>query len=262
MMTDAVVAANHLQAQVLSHQFRFCSLFHRLDVVALDNLGSLRLQVGDMLDYIAWHDIVAWDDDALVAGTSSSFDHTIFKGTGAQVFVADVVTVETSLVDVENHLDKFRCFLRHGVDVELHQPVLGILAPHISYWQIDQKVVVRLSPLQIGLAVGDVLHQFRCIAPDTVGRTHIHRCIELPSWPWVVFRRVGCTMEEHVVHTCAEHEVHIWFHLTQGSAEVLGEPGKGLAGGIFLACDMGGRWCILEHAEVAEIRTGLARILA
>ena len=41
MMTDAVVAADHLQAQVLSHQFRFCCLFHCLDIIALDNLGSL-----------------------------------------------------------------------------------------------------------------------------------------------------------------------------------------------------------------------------
>ena len=41
MMADAVVAANHLQAQVLSHQFRFCRLFHCLDIIALDNLGAL-----------------------------------------------------------------------------------------------------------------------------------------------------------------------------------------------------------------------------
>ena len=69
-------------------------------------------------------------------------------------------------------------------------------------------------------------------------------------------------MKEHVVYAGAEHQVHIRFHLAQGCAEVLGEPGKGLAGGISLACDMGGRWRLLEHAEVAEIRTGLARILA
>ena len=41
MMTDAVGTANHLQAQVLSHQFRFCRLFHCLDIIALDNLGAL-----------------------------------------------------------------------------------------------------------------------------------------------------------------------------------------------------------------------------
>ena len=41
MMANAVGTANHLQAQVLSHQFRFCRLFHCLDIIALDNLGSL-----------------------------------------------------------------------------------------------------------------------------------------------------------------------------------------------------------------------------
>ena len=41
MMADAVGTANHLQAQVLSHQFRFCRLFHCLDIIAFDNLGAL-----------------------------------------------------------------------------------------------------------------------------------------------------------------------------------------------------------------------------
>ena len=83
MMTDAVVAANHLQAQVLSHQFQFCRLFHRLDVVALDNLGALCLEGRDVLNHIAWHDIVARDDDALVSGSGSRLYHSILKGTRA-----------------------------------------------------------------------------------------------------------------------------------------------------------------------------------
>ena len=215
-----------------------------------------------MLNHVAWHDVVARNDDALVSGSGSCFNHTILKGTRAEVLVADVVAVESCLVDVENHLDKLRCLLRHTVDVELHQPVLGILAPHISYRQINQEVIVWLSPLQIGLAVGDVLHQFRSVAPDTVGRTHIHRSIELPAWPWIVLRRIGGAMEEHVVYAGAEHQVHIRFHLAQGCAEVLGEPGEGFAGCIFLSGDVRSRWSIFQHTEVAEVRTGLARILA
>ena len=148
------------------------------------------------------------------------------------------------------------------MDIELHQPVLGILAPHVSYRQINQEIVVWLSPLQIGLAVGDVLHQFRSIAPDAVGRTHIHRSIELPAWPWIVLRRIGGAMEEHVVYAGAEHQVHIRFHLAQGCAEVLGEPGEGFAGCIFLSGDVRSRWSIFQHTQVAEVRTGLARILA
>ena len=262
MMADTVVAANHLQAQVLSHQFRFCRLFHRLDVVALDNLGALCLEGRDVLNHVAWHDVVAWDDDALVSGSGSRFNHTVLKGTRAEILVADVVAVESCLVDVENHLDKLRCLLRHAMDIELHQPVLGILAPHISYRQINQEIIVWLSPLQIGLAVGDVLHQFRSVAPDAVGRTHIHRSIELPAWPWIVLRRIGGAMEEHVVYAGAEHQVHIRFHLAQGCAEVLGEPGEGFAGCIFLSGDVRSRWSIFQHTEVAEVRTGLARILA
>ena len=33
-----------------------------------------------------------------------------------------------------------------------------------------------------------------------------------------------------LVYAGAEHQVHIRFHLAQGSAEVLGEPGEGFAG--------------------------------
>ena len=191
-----------------------------------------------MLNHIAWHDVVARNDDTSVSGSGSRFNHAVLKGTRAKVLVADVVAVESCLVDVENHLDKFRCFLRHAVDIELHQPVFGILAPHISYRQINQKIIVWLSPLQIGLAVGDVLHQFRSVAPDAVGRTHIHRSIEFPSWPWIVLWRIGGAMEEHVVHSGAEHQVNIRFHLAQGSAEVLGEPGEGFARCIFLSGDV------------------------
>ena len=127
-----------------------------------------------MLNYIARHDVVARDDDTFVSGSGSSLYHSILKGTCAEILVADVVAVESCLVDVENHLDKLWRLLRHAVDIELHQPVLGILAPHISYRQINQEIIVWLSPLQIGLAVGDVFHQFRRIAPDAVGRTHIY----------------------------------------------------------------------------------------
>ena len=215
-----------------------------------------------MLNHVAWHDVVARNDDALVSGSGSCFNHTILKGTRAEILVADVIAVESCLVDVENHLDKFRCFLRHAVDIELHQPVLGILAPHISYWQINQEIIVWLSPLQIGLAIGDVFHQFRRIAPDAVGRTHIYRSIEFPAWPCIILGRVGGAMEEHVVYAGAEHQVHIRFHLAQGCAEVLGEPGEGFAGCIFLSGDVRSRWSIFQHAEVAEVRTGLSRILA
>ena len=43
MMPNTVCTANHLQSELFSHQFRFCSLFHCFDIISLDNLGSLRL---------------------------------------------------------------------------------------------------------------------------------------------------------------------------------------------------------------------------
>ena len=114
--------------------------------------------------------------------------HNILETACAKVFVADVITIESCLVDVEDDLDELRCLLRHTVDVELHQPVLGVVAPHVSHRQIYQEVVVGLSPLQVGLAASDVLHQFWCVTPNAVGRTHVDRGIELPTWPWIVLR--------------------------------------------------------------------------
>ena len=215
MMAHAVAAANHLQSELLSEKLWLGGLCHCFGVVALDNLGSLRLEVGDMLDYVAGHDVIARDDKTLVAGAGSGLYHAILKGTRAQVFVADIVAVESGLVDVEDGLDEFRGLLGHRVDVELHEPVLGVVAPHVSHRQIDQKVIVRLSPLQVGLAVGNILHEFRSISPNTIRRTHIHRGIKFPSRPWVVLGRIGRAMEEHVVHAGAEHQVHVGLHLAQ-----------------------------------------------
>ena len=129
--------------------------------------------------------------------------------------VADIVAVETCTVDVKDGLYELGRFLRHRVDVELHEQVLGIVAPHVAHGQIDKEVVVGLSPLQVCLAAGDIVHQILRVAPDTVCGTHIDRGVELPSWPWVVFWRIACAVEESVVDSCTEHQVEIGFHLTE-----------------------------------------------
>ena len=229
VMAVLVVASYQLQSILFSHQLRVGCLCHRLSVVALDNLGSLRLQLRDVLYHVAWHDVVAGNDQRLIACSGSSFYHAVLISTRAQVLVADVVAVESGLVDIEDALDKLGSLLRHAVNVEHHEPFLGIGAPHVSYGQIHQEVVVGLSPLQIGLTVGDVFHQFGRIAPDAVGGAHVDGGIEFPSRPWIVLWRIGCAVEEHVVDTGTEHQVHVGFHLTQRRAEVLGEPGESLA---------------------------------
>ena len=46
---------------------------------------------------------------------------------------------------------------------------------------------------------------------------------------------ISVSPKDLLVYAGAEHQVHIRFHLAQGCAEVLGEPGEGFAGCIFLS---------------------------
>ena len=129
--------------------------------------------------------------------------------------VADIVAIVAEAVDAEDAPDKLRTFLVHGMDVELHEEVfpapavfalrLSIIiartadAPHVMDGQIDQEIIVGLSHLQERLAAFDILHQERGIAPNAVGGTHIDRCIEFPSGPWIMLRGVATAMKEDVV---------------------------------------------------------------
>ena len=143
----------------------------------------------------------------------------------------------------------------HGMDVKLHQQFFVALFPHVVDRQIDQEVVVGSSHLQEALTPFYILHQEGGVTPDAVGRTHVNGGIELPSWPRVVLGRVCRAVEEDVVDTSGKHQVEVWLHLRQRGAEVLRQPGKGLAGGERLTHDMGCRGGIFQHRQVAEILT-------
>ena len=83
MMSKWVVASYQFQSVQTSHQFWGGSLCHSRSVVAFDNLGSLRLQLRDVLYHITGHNIIARDDESLISRTRSCFYHTILISTRA-----------------------------------------------------------------------------------------------------------------------------------------------------------------------------------
>ena len=99
------------------------------------------------------------------------------------------------------------------MDVELHQPLLRVLMPHIADRQIHQKIIIGLPPLQELLATLDVLHEVAGIAPNGVCGRHIYGGIELPAGPRIVFGREAGAVEQHPIDTCAEHQVQVGLHL-------------------------------------------------
>ena len=117
------------------------------------------------------------------------------------------------MLDVKDALDELWCQFPHRVDGELHEQFLWLFLPHIPYGQIYKEIIIWLSPLQETLAALYILHKIRSVAPYAVCRAHVDRGIELPTWPWVVFGRIAGAMKEHVVHTCTEHQIDIWFQL-------------------------------------------------
>ena len=150
----------------------------------------------------------------LVCGATRSMEHAIIIIGVEQYSVGNIIAIEACLVDGIDTLHKLRSQLAHGVYRELHKAFARrALCPHVVDRQIGEEIVVRTTHLEHALATLHILHEVRSIAPNGVVRTHVYRCIEAPSWPCLVLRRVGCAMEEHVVYASTEHKVHIWFHL-------------------------------------------------
>ena len=145
----------------------------------------------------------------------------VLQGDLFQLAIADIVAVVAQAVNSQDTLDEGGRMLVHGVDVKLHEQLLGALFPHIVYRQIDQEVVVGLAHLQEALTPFYILHEEGGIAPDAVGRTHVDGSIELPPWPRVVLGGIAGAMEEDMIDTCSKHQVEVGFHLRQRGAEVL-----------------------------------------
>ena len=206
--------------------------------------------------HLLGHVAAAGNDEGFVAGSGGSFYSAVHHLATHQQTLGDIVAIEASLIDVEDGLDKLRRQFAHSMDGELHEQLLGILLPHIANGQIDQEVVVGLSPLKETLAALHILHELGRITPDGVRRAHVDRGIELPAWPWIVLGRIAGAVEEHTVHTGTEHQVEVGLKLRKRCAEMLREPREGLA-----AREMGCRRSILEHGIVGVVLARLARVL-
>ena len=261
MVARGILAADGFQAVFRLHGLGLGGSIHLGHVRAIDDLGTLSLHGLDMGFHLLRHVAAAGNDEGLVAGSGGCLYSTIHHLAAHQQALGDIVAIEAGLIDVEDGLDKLRCQFAHSMDGELHEQLLGVLLPHITDGQIDQEVVVGLSPLEETLAALHILHEFGCITPDGVRGAHVDRGIELPAWPWVVLGRIASAVEEHTVHAGTKHQVEVGLKLRERCAEMLREPREGLAARERLAADMGCRRSILEHGIVGVVLAGLARVL-
>ena len=120
-------------------------------------------------------------------------------------------------------MDELRCAALHRVDVEESEAV-GLFIYHVVVREVDKQVVVGLAPLQERLASLYVLRECRHVAPLAVGRGHVDRCVEAPSWPLGFAWRIARAVEEHMVHSRDEQQVEVGLALRERGAEMLCEP--------------------------------------
>ncbi len=253
MMARRVAAPDHLQSELAFHGLGPGRSGQSRDIDAANHFALL-LQGGDECLQTTVDSGSGGNNKTFIEGSGSRPELSVgCHGDACQILVADIVAVVTETVDGQNGLDKLRSLLVHRVDIEHHEQPAGVFTPQVAHGQIHQKVVVGLSPLQVGLATGDIGHERGGIAPNGVGGAHVHTGVEFPSRPRVVFRTVSRSVEEHAVHPGAEHEVEIGLHLAQRRAEVLGEPRKSFARGVFLTRDVGRRRGVFQHRKVTEI---------
>ena len=128
-----------------------------------------------------------------------------------------------------------------------HQKASVLFMPHIVHREIKQKIVIRFTLLQKRLASGDILKESICISPNTIGGRHIYRSIELPTRPFSLFGRIGCSMKKNVIYTRKKQQIQIGFTLRKRGSEMLGQPSKCFGAGIRFSCNMCSRGSIFKH---------------
>ena len=213
MVAGIVPAAYGLQSKAGLHLLGLGRTGHLFYARTIYYLCPLSLQFGDVLPDMFGHIAAAGNDKALVARASLGDKHTVLIADTHEQPLGDVVAVEACLVDVKDRLDELGSQLAHGVDGELHEQLTRVFLPHVAHGEVDQEIVVGLSPLQETLATLHVLHEVRSVAPDAVGRAHVDRRIELPSRPFVILGRIAGTVEENVVYSGTEHQVEVGLQL-------------------------------------------------
>ena len=77
-----------------------------------------------------------------------------------KIAVGNVVHVVAMLDDALDSFNKLRSTFIHGMNVE-EGDAIWLFVNHVVEWQINEKVVVGLSPLQERLAALDVLAECR-----------------------------------------------------------------------------------------------------
>ena len=199
----------------------------------------------------------AGNDESTVTCSCCSGEHSVLEFGGHEILVAYIVAVKSEAVDLKDAFNESRSLFLHAMYVKCEEQAFGAVGktftPHIAHREIHQIVIVGISHLKEALAACDILIQSRSVAPYRIGGAHVDRCVEFPSRPGILTRRVGSAVIEHVVHTAGEHQVDVGLHLRQRGAEVLSEPSEGLARCERLAGDVGCRRRILQHRHIAVI---------
>ena len=186
MVAVGILASDSFQAQLGLHGFCLRCFTHLFLVDAIDDMGTLSLELFDVLSDVLGHLSTAGDDESLIACAALRDELSVLTPGIHQQSFRDIVTVIPGLVDSQDTLDEIGSQFSHGVNRKLHQEFARIFLPHITYGQVNEKVVIGLSHLQKTLTARYIVHEVRGIAPNAVRRTHVDGGVKLPPWPLVV----------------------------------------------------------------------------
>ena len=112
------------------------------------------------------------------------------------------------------------------------------LADEIGGVEVEQQVAVGLARLQEALAAGHIVVDRLQVLPERICRLEVHGGIEVPARPEGIGRRHTGAVIYDVVHAGEEVVVQRGLDISQGTGEMLAEPGASLGRGEFLACDV------------------------
>ena len=115
---------------------------------------------------------------------------------------------------------------------------------------VEEEVGIGLAALQHALHASDVGGEGGEVAPKATLRAEIHGGVELPAGPRGVGGRVGCAVEEEVIHAAKPEEVGGGFGVGEGGLKVLGEPCEGLGGVQPMPGDVGGGGGELQEGDL------------
>ena len=135
--------------------------WHRRRIVRHeDNLHVVLCQLQQLFYGFKRHELNVWDDDGRVVTCILHFQTIARWFRIEEIAVGNVVHVVAMLDDALDGFNKLRSTFIHGMNVE-QSDAIWLFIYHVIEWQINEKVVVGLSPLQERLAALDVLAECR-----------------------------------------------------------------------------------------------------